>query len=301
MITKPTVLILGAGSSNHLGYPLGGELINSICNLNNIREFKTLNNGFFPDDLINSFIHNLSRAQYYSIDSFLENNNAYLDIGKAFISFILKKHEIIDNLFPPKSPGWYQYLFNSICDDSIDKIGKNKLTIITFNYDRSLECYLHESLKSRYHLTDDDSSKCLRKIRIIHIHGILGKYPQNKYSNELTLKELQSISKGIKIIHELRTDTNDFCSAEYLKCYKYLSNAVNIYFLGFGFHLDNITRFRFFDDKNIMNKTICATSAGLMPIEMKRQNEKLKPFGLDKISYDGNVCNAFFRTAASLE
>jgi len=31
MITKPTTLILGAGSSVHCGYPLGQDLINQLC------------------------------------------------------------------------------------------------------------------------------------------------------------------------------------------------------------------------------------------------------------------------------
>ena len=32
MIEKPTVLILGAGASNHVGFPLGNGLKNEICN-----------------------------------------------------------------------------------------------------------------------------------------------------------------------------------------------------------------------------------------------------------------------------
>lgn len=301
MITKPTVLILGAGASNHLGYPLGGQLINSICNSKIISEFKAINNKNFSDDLINSFIHNLSRAQYYSIDSFIEKNNVYLNIGKVFISFVLKKYEMIDNLFPPNNPGWYQYLFNCLCDGSINNIGKNKLTIITFNYDRSLECYLHESLKARYQLSDESASRYLNKIKIIHIHGTLGKYPKYNYSSDLTLKDLLTISRGIKIIHELENDPISFCSREYLKCFKYLSKADYIYFLGFGFHLDNITRFRFFNETNLSNKTLLATASGLLPMDLKRQKERLKPFGLDKIIYDNNTCNYFFGTIASLE
>lgn len=47
MITKRTVLILGAGASSHLGYPIGRDLIDQICQSNNIQKFKEINNNNF--------------------------------------------------------------------------------------------------------------------------------------------------------------------------------------------------------------------------------------------------------------
>ena len=48
-----------------------------------------------------------------------------------------------DNLFPPRAPSdhWYALLANQL-EIGTDRFGENKLSIVTFNYDRSLEHYL---------------------------------------------------------------------------------------------------------------------------------------------------------------
>ena len=53
MITKRTLLILGAGASNHIGYPIGRDLINQICLSNNIEKFKENNNNNFSENTRN--------------------------------------------------------------------------------------------------------------------------------------------------------------------------------------------------------------------------------------------------------
>ena len=78
----------------------------------------------------------------------------------------LKRHENVDRLFPPNHSGWYQYLFNQLLDNG-DAMGfsKSQLNVVTFNYDRSLEAYLHEALMARFKMTDvDDRSSC-RKLK----------------------------------------------------------------------------------------------------------------------------------------
>ena len=47
MITKPTVLVLGAGASNPYGYPLGGELLGDVISMLGNGEYINI----FPSDL----------------------------------------------------------------------------------------------------------------------------------------------------------------------------------------------------------------------------------------------------------
>jgi hypothetical protein len=206
MITKPTVLILGAGASTHLGYPLGAGLIAEIC--------KGISNGKYhhpeiiadyPKSKLDEFRIHLSRSGYPSIDTFLEHNTDYVDLGKMLITLCLKQYEEEDRLFSPNDSGWYLDLFQSLIKDTtLEYISNTPLTIVTFNYDRSLEAFLHKSLIYRYHLNSDAANNILQQIKILHPHGIIGKYPDIPYKSSLDDIPLSDISKNIIIIHELK-------------------------------------------------------------------------------------------------
>jgi len=96
MISKRTVLVLGAGASNHLGYPVGPQLINQIVSLPGTEIFKNI----YDEEIIKNFQYRLKRYGSYSIDEFLEKNREFIEIGKSFIAYCLKKYEDEDKLFP---------------------------------------------------------------------------------------------------------------------------------------------------------------------------------------------------------
>jgi len=246
MISKPTVLILGAGASQHLKYPVSSVLINDIVSIPaNI--FQKLH----AEEEIRDFQLHLSRYGCDSIDEFLEKNRQFIDIGKSFIAYSLKKHEVEDNLFPSHKSGWYHYLFNRMLAPSVSQFLDNRLTIITFNYDRSLEVYLHNVIKYHYNISEEESLNILRRINIIHPHGVLGEYPQIPYRNvwEMGFDSpegvalFKQITNSIKIIHEMVEKSDNFCSHEFEISNKALQEAEKIYFLGFGFHINKWGRF----------------------------------------------------------
>ena len=108
MIEIPTTLILGAGASAHLGYPVGKDLVNQICQRllhNNTSTFKALLRHAYSGDMLFSFKYSLSRSLYPSIDTFLETNQEYIELGKLLITYVLKDNEDYDRLFPPNDPG----------------------------------------------------------------------------------------------------------------------------------------------------------------------------------------------------
>src|SRR5205085_958335 len=109
----------------------------------------------------------------------------------------LKKREVVDALFPPRSTGsWYQYLLNVLLrEDGTAHFQPNSLGIITFNYDRSLEAYLHYALQSRFRIHGDEAAAVLSEIPIIHVHGILGSYPEVPYTASSNSQELMKISQ----------------------------------------------------------------------------------------------------------
>ena len=53
---------------------------------------------------------------------------------------------------------WYALLFNALI--AADKTANNeRLSVVTFNYDRSLEMFLHMAFKNTYRLDDDTAAK----------------------------------------------------------------------------------------------------------------------------------------------
>jgi hypothetical protein len=303
MISKPTVLILGAGASAHLRYPTGINLLGQICN--RIKQ-KIYHKDKAIEDLhrseeIQDFYMRLSRSGYYSVDTFLEDNREFIDIGKIFIADCLKQFENWDILFPPSDPGWYQYLFNRMITPSVDQIEQNKVAIITFNYDRSLEAYLHQAIIHRYNVSEDISADVIRQLNIIHPHGILGKYPEIPYSNDLTKTSLYMISQSIKIIHEINDTSDTFCSPEFEMSHKVLQESQKIYFLGFGFHEDNIRRFRFFSPDSLKGKEVNSAIGGLGEVEKRQLLDKLSKYGFSQKNIGHDPCNYFFSRVGTLE
>lgn len=308
MISKKTVLILGAGASSHLHYPIGSQLVDQIVSLNGAEIFKDI----YPVNRIKEFQLHLSRYGCISIDEFLEKNRDFVDIGKGFIGYCLNKYEVENNLFPPHNPGWYQYLFSKMLTSSADQFADNKLTIITFNYDRSLEVYLHNTIKYRFNLSDSESLSILKQLNIIHPHGILGEYPEIPYSqclgggiySEKELELLNKITSSIKIIHEISDVENTFSSLEFELCHKALEDAEKIYFLGFGFHEDNIRRFRFFSSDTLRGKEVYSTCKGFT--ELMEKNDlmrRLSKYGFidSLIAHVGTDCVYFFKRKGILE
>lgn len=303
MIKSPTTLILGAGASAHIGYPLGSQLVSEICSLRDSAKLEIIIGNTWKLEQATEFILRLSRSGHYSIDAFLETNPDLLDIGKVFIAQQLKAFESEDRLFPPYNSGWYQHLFNVLVDEGIEHFRSNRITIITFNYDRSLECYLHLALQNRFLITSDMATELMGTLPIIHLHGMLGEYPRFEYNPYFTHEDLLEISRNIKIIHELDNDMDYFCSLEFSKSNSLLIESKNVYFLGFGFHENNINRFRFFNYNNFRERIIYATAYGIHEMARKSLLKRISKYGFtaDNVAPTDISCNNYFNSAVFLE
>src|SRR5207245_10187881 len=95
VIHRPTVLVLGAGASKPYGFPTALELLAPVyASVHSDSALKTALGacGFKGDDIA-AFCRRLRDSGQYSIDSFIEREPRYLDIGKAAIAFQLLHHE----------------------------------------------------------------------------------------------------------------------------------------------------------------------------------------------------------------
>jgi len=273
-----------------------------LCALRGTPELDALPEGW-GRDTAEAFLTRLSRSGHYSIDAFLETTPEHAPLGKYLIAREMKTHEMLDGLFPPNHSGWYQYLFNALlAPNGRPQFSGNKLGIITFNYDRSLEAYLHAALQNRFRLDEAAAAEVLAALPIIHVHGILGDYPAIPYQTDCSTTELLGISDQIQIISEIADQDEEFCNPMFRAGNAMLRGAERIFFLGFGFHPDNVRRFQFFLPENVEGKLLRGTIFGVGSIDRANLVARLVDAGFkdSDLPPDGTSCDNFFSHAVSL-
>lgn len=263
MIDIETVFILGAGASNPYKYPTGKELSNYICStfksqfpeiLSRENITPTVGKLSYDADKFSKIFEDSTTP---SIDLWLARNPNFSDIGKLAIILSIFDAERKSKFREDIEPGqdWYSYLYhrmtNSLIDpDSYKNFRNNKVTFITFNYDRSLEHFLYESLGSSFRSASErEIFEELNEIPIYHVYGKITDLPWESHSNIATAIDylkpdddpylrfsidfLQKLTINIKIVHE--REQHD-CSEIHDK----ISSAERIFFLGFGYAQENL-------------------------------------------------------------
>jgi hypothetical protein len=266
VIITPTVLVLGAGASNPYGYPTGKELkriiidhiTSSSSRMHNVLSYQAID-----DKKIVAFRKAFLRSGQVSIDAFLEHQPQFTELGKLVITAVLAEKENTDGMF--LEGNWYEHLFRALDNGTIEDFGKNKLSIITFNYDRSIETFLFNALKYSYEKRDEDVAIILNQIPIIHLNGQVGSLPWQDPLNNRPYGEhknnylIKQSSEGIKIIHETEAETTDI----FIKARQLMNDAQRIYFFGFGYHSENIRKLGIkkisTDDKTILGTCLHMT------------------------------------------
>jgi len=263
-ITKPTVLVLGAGASAPFGLPLGRDLRNMVCGLSSgTFVFQQLAPLGHSNDDIQAFMRELRYSADGSVDAFLEGNPEYLEIGKRIIAALLLPLEIERNLFPPAASGsnWYEYLANVMAVGTHD-LSANALSIITFNYDRSFEHYFSRVISQRCRIPLGDAHERLRAIPIVHVHGSLGAYGATPdgglYGPTVNPEAVQRAAENIRIVSAVADTDPVFDVAEEL-----LDRAQRILFLGFGYLPANVRRLRTFETPARPGRLVDGTSVGI--------------------------------------
>jgi hypothetical protein len=250
VIRKPTVLVLGAGASIPYGFPSGAQLRKEICKLAaNPAPIQTgmavLSLGGVDVGELQIFGEAFAKSNIVSIDAFLAKRPELARIGKLVIAAILCDREKPDRLFSDENDDhWYQLLWNAIHPDTqaAPDVLRNNLRVISFNYDRSLEFFLHQAIKHSWGLSDDEAMKLVNKLWFLHVYGSLGKFeatPQpghRTYGQHLDADGLKAAAESIQVIPEARDDK------AFQMARTWLDWAERIWFLGFGFDSLNIER-----------------------------------------------------------
>jgi len=240
-----TTLVLGAGASVAMNYPVGDGLRNTIINEAvstygaHISKAKT---GIYRDHL-NEFTEEFRNSQMASIDAFLARRPEYAEIGKLTIAAILLDRENKDLLHScDHKDHWYQYFFNRIASHSWESLSFQRIAIVTFNYDRSLEHYLAKAMMASYKKSFVECCEKLKELRIVHVYGSIGPCNPNdplyfSYGEPLNSSNIAVAAAGLKVIPEGRQEDESLIKARDL-----LITADKIAFLGFSFDEINLER-----------------------------------------------------------
>jgi hypothetical protein len=289
MINVPTVLVLGAGASVPYGFPSAEELKRLICGAFDIQtnphpaQFLADRYDYSLEQFA-EFREALSKSGKTSVDEFLEHRKEFVDVGKLAIAYCLIPYENENNLFlteARRGGDWYQYLFNKL-NAPFHEFAGNQLSVVTFNYDRSLEHYLLTTLQNAYGRSYEECAELVAKIPIVHVYGQLSRVPYPKpdsrpyYPKAELSMSAGNAAQGIKILHD--------ADPKFEEAHKLLIQAKTICFLGFSYHPVNVQRLAL---RGALSQGIVFGSAlGLVDSEMSDIAGRLRQLLSNNVTLD---------------
>lgn len=282
MIEKRIVFVFGAGISEPYKFPLGRGLAQHICDqLGPKTAVRKVFEGMgYDPKLIREFHDAFKKSGRQSVDMFLEKRTEFSPIGKAAIAYALIPYEIDNNLFTRHSENLYVYLFDRLCgnDETLADFIRNNLSVITYNYDRSFEHFIHTALMNNFKIDEKQAATYVSYLPIVHLHGQLGYLPwqdgkpeqTRRFSSDLDEPSIRAASECIKIIHE----ADNLDDREFFRAHQLLAKAQEIVFLGFGYHPTNLQRLRL--DLLLPGTILRGTCYGLTTKEIAELRSDLK-------------------------
>lgn len=207
----------------------------------------------------NRFQTRFGLSEFSSIDAFLAYNPDFDLLGRTMMAGILLRCENRRTL----RGGWYRALFNEIVADGPDFPGAI-LSVITFNYDRSLETYLCRSFMFAFHLQEDEAWKMVDRIKIEHVYGDLG-----ALRGEVPYGDHEAMGRAAQSVKLVRPHAQ---SGRIEAIQALLKPPATLVFFGFGFDPLNLDAIGI--AKNI-DYSIHASCLGLSATRLKQAEDRL--------------------------
>jgi hypothetical protein len=276
MFSQPIVFVVGAGASAEYGMPTGAEMKHKIAQALNFthvargltgdREFyEILIRKFGRDSEMPAAATELATriAEFDSIDEalhWLSARPGIVSLGKATIVREILQYERSSKLFNESNPALIRHgrynedwlppfltmVVGSLRKDQAKDAFQN-ITIINFNYDRTVEHFLYSRLQINLGLNDNETIDLISSLRMIRPYGSVGRLPWEKV--------LVEGGVAVPFGAELKTDHEElFALSENVRTYteqnlsvthrSEITSAIDksrlIVFLGFGFHQQNM-------------------------------------------------------------
>lgn len=315
MLTHKTLFVLGAGASLDYGYPLGDRLIRAIQDRFNA--FRT--SGYesklallVPDmgpghPMIGGLLSSIGTVS--SIDEFMHrfsDDKILVETCKLCIAGELSDAETgsVDSFdMNSENCGWYQRLWKGVFEGvptrKLESYLKNdipeRLSVVTFNYDISLEYSLWRYLQSGYRLSPQEAFSLSQCVVPLHVFGTIvgddtltltrlagyGKLSWEQQARTRRKEVLAARAAGIRTIY----DGPDQRDVHVVKAM--CRDVETAFLLGNGYHRMNMDFFRF--DKKIGPLRLYCTSKSFSPVQVDLYRESLSDvFGPRQITIQAN-------------
>jgi len=290
MIENYTILILGAGASKPYGLPLGWELRDRIFKWADNMPTDLAQECFWACDHTAEDVHRCAqafmRSGIASIDTFVLHQPEWANCAKLLIAWEIGIDEKPERLVSHGPDEWYVYLWSRLLAEPpglASILEKNRLKVITFNYDRSLEHFLYLVAKSTYRTSRQAALEFVKSLDILHVHGAAGTFGLSTGDHERSYapirngRELAIAAAGLRIIPEVRGDSAEFRIAK-----EWLRHAERIVFMGFSFDEVNCNRLGLAavlaeSDPSDLSKVILACTCGLRRGEIEAMKQYVCP------------------------
>jgi hypothetical protein len=321
---KSLVLVVGAGASKEVNLPVGSELRTNIARALDIR-YEGGYNRISGDGAIDEAFRELARErsedvnlylqtsrrirdampQAISIDNFIDSHRGdarLADCGKLAIARCILAAEANSSLFVDHrtsrhkidfervEPTWFNAFFHLVhenCQESELNARMQKVTIITFNYDRCIEHYLHGALQNYYSITPARATAVMADLQVFHPYGSVGRLPWQGHDGTVDYGATVNGRGLIEAARGLRTFTEgvDPEKSEVHVIRSTLQEADRIAFLGFAFHPLNVGLLfpQVESAEPALNRPVFATGAGMSAADG------------EEITYDLDRRRAIFR------
>jgi hypothetical protein len=282
MQNNQITFVIGAGASKEVELPIGDELKGQIASALKFRVvhgsrieggnptvveamYKLAQKHTEPGADINSYLQasrliSGAMPQAESIDNFIDSHRSDIYVnrcGKLAIAACILKAERGSRLwfntsnnrntidFDGCAASWFSALFRVISQNS-ERSGLaaklKRIRIITFNYDRCIEHYLHRSFQNYYSMSQQEATDMLGNLEIYHPYGKVGNLHWEvsgggvEFGGEAHADDLAQIAGSLRTFTE-GTDTTVSQIEAIREC---VQSASNLIFLGFAFHELNL-------------------------------------------------------------
>lgn len=268
-----TVFVVGAGASAEFDLPVGKRLAQIISRdyrfqidgsgnyLSGSRRAFQVADAIINDvgrDNVGADVASASEKLFngvalaWSIDNYLHahsQNEFRLRFGKYLIAESIASAEKSSKLyfdtsnalsrfdFSNTSETWLHALFSILATaGGLDLFERklSKISFICFNYDRIIERFFFLAMQSFFDMSEDDAANfCSNSLDIFHPYGVISKID---YSNHASgFGEMRDHQKYVKGSSDLQTFTERTNAATQSFAKSRISEAENIFFLGFSY------------------------------------------------------------------
>jgi hypothetical protein len=274
---RPTVFVLGAGSSNEANLPVGAELRTAIAELLSTTE-EDLEDVRIDDSEILAGVENACREAHgnlndyvaaaqsmsaamplaLSIDNYLEAHQddqrktvvGKLAITKAILdaeadSLLSSQTEWDDDIdFSSVSNTWFvkfmQAATEGVTTADLPNIFRD-VSVINFNYDRCVEHFVRHALQVYYDLDDANAEQIANSLYVFHPFGSVGQLPWQQSGTGVSFGSRKRGHRLLRIARSIKTFSERVDEGTELHQMRVrVANAEQLIFLGFAFHRQNL-------------------------------------------------------------